>query len=82
MRTWSFVAGLAAGVGLGVLFARQSGKETQRFLQRKGRESFDELASATTKAGDQVRNAISTGTAQVLEGVGAAQEAYRKSVGG
>ena len=82
MRTWSFVVGLATGVGLGVLFAGQSGKKTQRFLQRKGRASFDELASATKKAGDQVRNAVSTGTAQVLEGVEAAQQAYRKTVGG
>ena len=73
MRIWSFVAGLATGAGLGVLFARQSGKETQRFLRRKGQESFEELASATRKAEGQVRNAISTGTAQILEGVGAVQ---------
>ena len=61
MRTWSFMAGVATGLGLGMLFAQQSGQETREFLRRKGQQGVDQFASATKKASEQVKNAVSAG---------------------
>jgi gas vesicle protein len=82
MRAWTFVAGVATGVGLGLLFAQQSGKDTRDFLQRKGQESLEEFASATRRASAQVRNAVSAGTERASQAVEAAGEAYRNTVTG
>jgi hypothetical protein len=80
MRTWSFMAGVATGLGLGLLFAQQSGRDTREFLQRKGQQGLDEFASATRKASTQVKDAVSAGADRASAAVGAAQAAYRDRV--
>ena len=50
-----FVAGAAIGVGLGVLFAPKSGKETRRELKQK----FDEFISKVKEIDvDEVKESI------------------------
>ena len=39
----AFVAGLAAGAALGLLFAPQSGKHTREQFRRKGHQAADDL---------------------------------------
>jgi len=76
------MAGVATGLGLGLLFAQQSGGETREFLRRKGQQGVDQFASATRKASEQVKNAVSAGADRAAAAAGAAQEVYRDRVMG
>lgn len=42
-RWWPFLAGIAAGAALGVLFAPRSGKETREAMRNKGQDMKDDL---------------------------------------
>ena len=46
-----FVMGVGLGVGLGLLFARQSGDKTRADIRQMVKESLDESAAAATKLG-------------------------------
>ena len=51
----SFIAGLAAGIGLTVLLAPRSGAATRRLIGRKVEEGKDWMQDKATAAQDYVR---------------------------
>ena len=53
----AFVAGLAAGAALGLLFAPQSGKNTRGQFRRKGHQAADELDEMMDKGREEWREA-------------------------
>ena len=61
----SFLIGLAAGAGLALLFAPQTGEETRRTLKNRGRQ----LRTAAYDALDDVQETASTGYERVRTGV-------------
>jgi gas vesicle protein len=75
-----FLAGIGVGVFLGLIFARQSGKDTRDAIRRKAQEGLDDAADLAAKVGDRVREAAAEGKAQVAEAVEAGKEAYRSQV--
>jgi gas vesicle protein len=83
MKTqWAFLAGLAAGAILGVMFAPRSGEETQDLIAQGARAGLNQAASAGKKAARQVKHFADQGREQVAEALDAGKEAYQRAVAG
>jgi hypothetical protein len=80
MRTeWAFLAGMGVGAVAALMFAPQSGKDTQDLLAGKLRGGLDQVASAGKKVRAQVKDLANRGKENVAEAIDAGQEAYRTS---
>jgi gas vesicle protein len=63
----AFVAGLAIGAGLALLFAPRTGEETRRDLQQRARKVGDQAQSLVSDVSDTVSNTISSAKQKVEE---------------
>ena len=80
MRTeWAFLAGMGVGAVAALMFAPQSGKDTQDLLAGKLRGGLDQVASAGKKVRAQVKDLANRGKENVAEAIGARKQADRTS---
>jgi gas vesicle protein len=61
----AFVAGLAIGAGLALLFAPRTGEETRRELQTRARKVGDQAQSLVSDVSDSVAQTISSARQKV-----------------
>ena len=73
-----FLAGLGAGVTVGILFAPKSGKRTKHFIAQKARSGMDQVSAAGKKLRAQAVSLVDEARERVTEVVEAGKEAYRK----
>jgi gas vesicle protein len=78
----AFLAGLAGGAALGLIFSARSGKETRNAIRRKAQDSVEQIAAATGKVSSQVKDAAKNAKEQVTEAVEAGKQAYRAQTAG
>jgi gas vesicle protein len=75
-----FLAGLGAGVTVGLLFAPKSGKQTKHFIAQKVRSGMDQVSAAGKKLLAQAVSLTDEVRERVKEVVEAGKEAYRAAV--
>ena len=71
----AFVAGLAIGAGLALLFAPRSGEETRRDLQTRAKKVGDQAQSFVSDVSDSVTNTLSSAKQKVEERIDATRSA-------
>ena len=76
---WTFIAGLTAGIAVGVLFAPRSGEETQELIGDKARAGWKQVASTGRKAGEAVKNLTDKGKGQMADAIEAGKTVYQKA---
>jgi gas vesicle protein len=76
---WAFLTGLGIGAAVGLMFAPQSGKATQRLIAGKLKDGCDQVASTSKKVGSQVRDFAKRGKDSVTGAIEAGKEVYRAS---
>jgi gas vesicle protein len=75
-----FLAGLGAGVTVGLLFAPKSGKQTKHFIAQKARSGMDQISAAGKKLRAQAVSLTDEAREGVKEVVEVGKEAYRAAV--
>jgi gas vesicle protein len=82
-----FLAGLGAGVGMGMLLAPREGRQTRSMVRNKAAEGASYLRQRSTDVRKAATDAIRENTRRVTEGteavkaaVNAGTEAYRDSL--
>jgi gas vesicle protein len=81
MKTeWALLLGVAIGAGLGLMFAPQSGKDTQEYIGRKAQDGFDQMVSAGKKVTAVAKDAASTAQNQFAQAVGAGKDQLAQAV--
>jgi gas vesicle protein len=78
----TFLAGLAAGAALGVIFAARSGKETRKAIREKAQEGADQIASAAGKVRARVKDVAARGKEQIGDAVEAGKDAFQTQIAG
>lgn len=73
-----FLAGLAIGAGLALLFAPQTGEETRRDLARRGRQVRDRAQELAGDLRDRAESGLSKARSRVEDGVDSAREAVTR----
>jgi hypothetical protein len=71
-----FIAGLASGVVLGILFAPGAGEETRSQIADRARQGFDTAKSKGQEFGRRAQEAVERGKDQVADAVNSAKENY------
>jgi gas vesicle protein len=71
----AFVAGLAIGAGIALLFAPRTGEETRRDLQQRARRVGDQAQSFVSDVSDSVTQTISSARERVGERIDATRNA-------
>jgi hypothetical protein len=71
-----FLAGLASGVVLGVLFAPGAGEETRSQIIDRAREGLDTAKAKGQEFGRRAQEAVDRGKEQVSEAVNSGKENY------
>jgi gas vesicle protein len=79
---WIFLAGVGAGVALGLIFAPKSGREMQEFIAQKAQSGVDKVSAASTKLRAQTGNLADKAKEQVAEAIEAGKQAYREQKAG
>jgi gas vesicle protein len=86
-RTIGFMAGLGAGVGLGMIFAPRSGIRTRVLMQRRATDGADylrqrgsEVRSAAAEAIRDSTRKMTKGTEAVKAAVEAGKQAFSESL--
>ncbi|HZQ69609.1 MAG TPA: YtxH domain-containing protein [Terriglobales bacterium] len=74
-----FLAGLASGVVLGILFAPGAGEETRSQIADRARQGFENAKSKGQEFGRRAQEAAGRGKEQVNEAFGAAKESYSET---
>jgi gas vesicle protein len=77
-----FLIGVSVGVGLGIVFAHQSGKKTRAAIRRTAQEGLDEAVSAAAKVGSRVKEAAVKAKEQAADALESGKEAYRSQSAG
>ena len=72
-----FVLGVSVGAGLGVIFARQSGKKTREAIRRTARSAVDEAVSTTATIADRLKSVATQSSDEVIAAIEAGKEAYQ-----
>jgi gas vesicle protein len=72
----SFIAGLGVGAVLGLLFAPQSGEETQEFFASRARKGTNRASAAAKRARVRTENFAQQAKEQAAEAIDAGKEAY------
>ena len=75
-----FLAGLGAGVAVGLLFAPKSGKQAKHFIAQKARSGMDQVSATGKKLRAQAVSLADEARERVKEVVEAGKEAYRAAV--
>ena len=76
-----FLADVCVGVGLGIIFARQSGKKTRESIRSATQSALDEAASTTARIANQVKGAAVKGREEFAAAVEAGKKAYQSAGG-
>jgi len=71
----AFVAGLAIGAGLALLFAPRTGEETRRDLQRRARRVGDQAQDFVSEVSDQVGQRLQQARSSVEDRIDSAKQA-------
>jgi gas vesicle protein len=71
----AFVAGLAIGAGLALLFAPRTGEETRRELQARARKVGDQAQSFVSDVSDSVTQTISSARQKVEDRIDSTRSA-------
>ena len=86
-RTIGFLAGLGAGVGLGMIFAPRSGVRTRVLMQRRATDGADYLRQRSTEVRSAAAEAIRDSTRKMTKGseaikaaVEAGKQAFSESI--
>jgi gas vesicle protein len=74
-----FLAGLASGVVLGVLFAPAAGEETRSQIADRARQGYDTAKSKGEEIGRRAQEAVNRGKDEVNNAVNTAKEEYSTS---
>lgn len=74
-----FLAGLASGVVLGVLFAPGAGEETRAQIADRARQGMDAARSKGEEFGRRAQEAVNRGKEQVNDAMNTAKEEYSTS---
>jgi gas vesicle protein len=74
-----FLAGLASGVVLGVLFAPGAGEDTRTQIADRARQGYDSAKAKGQEFGRRAQEAVDRGKDRVNEAVDAAKENYSGS---
>ena len=76
-----FLAGLGAGVALGVLFAPQAGRDTREFIGKKTKEGLDQATAKSKEWGKRAQEVVNEGKRQVSKAVESGKQAYYEEKG-
>jgi gas vesicle protein len=76
-----FLAGLGAGVTVGLLFAPKSGKQTKHLIAQKARSGIGQVSAAGQKLRAQAVSLADEARERVTEVVEAGKEAYSRAKG-
>jgi hypothetical protein len=71
-----FLAGVASGVVLGILFAPGAGEETRSQIADRARQGLDAAKSKGQEFSRQAQDAIDRGKSQVNQSINSAKENY------
>jgi gas vesicle protein len=82
MKGICFLAGIGVGVTLGLMFAPQSGSETQDFVAQQAGSTFNRASTAARNLARQAGDTADSARAQAADAVQQAKEAYRDHVAG
>ncbi len=74
-----FIAGLATGVVLGVLFAPGAGEDTRSQIADQARQRYDSAKTKGQEFGRRAQEVVDRGKDQVSEAVDAAKQKYSGS---
>ena len=75
-----FLIGVGVGAAVGLLFAPQSGKESQEWVAGKAKTGVDNLRTAGQRVKETVQNVSAQGRTQVTAAVEAGKGAYSQVV--
>ena len=76
-----FLAGMGVGVALGLMFAPQSGIETQDLIAQRAGSSFDRASAAARNLRRRAEDVVDEARERTAEAFEKTKEAYREATG-